>query len=88
MKVLKSLNRRGWLLVGTAVCGVVLAGAVATLGSSARAGSALEERKLPMKFSWVACEPNCRGWVSAVANYSEPVGIGEFSNKRLSFVAK
>ena len=19
-----------------------------------------------MKFSWVACEPNCRGWVSAV----------------------
>lgn len=66
MKLLKSLNLRGWLLVGTAVCGVVLAGAVATIGSSARAGGALEERKLPMKFSWVACEPNCRGWVSAV----------------------
>lgn len=66
MKLLKSLNLRGWLLVGTAACGVVLAGAVATFGSSARAGGALEERKLPMKFSWVACEPNCRGWVSAV----------------------
>lgn len=66
LKLLKSLNLRGWLLVGTAVCGVVLAGAVATFGSSARAGAALEERKLPMKFNWVACEPNCRGWVSAV----------------------
>lgn len=66
LKLLKSFNLRGWLLVGTAACGVVLAGAVATIGSSARAGAALEERKLPMKFSWVACEPNCRGWVSAV----------------------
>ena len=66
MKLLRSLNLRGWLLVGAAACGVVLAGAVATFGSSARAGNSLEERKLPMKFGWVACEPNCRGWVSAV----------------------
>ncbi len=36
------------------------------LGGSAYAGVTLEERKLPMRFSWVACEPNCRGWVSAV----------------------
>ncbi len=66
MRVLKSLNLRGWLLVGTAACGVVLAGAIATFGSPARAGASLEERKLPMKFGWVACEPNCRGWISAV----------------------
>ncbi|SFI33569.1 hypothetical protein [Bradyrhizobium sp. Gha] len=66
MKLLKSLNLRGWLLVGTAACGVVLASAAATFGSSASAGATLEERKLPMKFGWVACEPNCRGWVSAV----------------------
>jgi hypothetical protein len=66
LKLLKSLNLRGWLLVGTAACGVMLAGAVATFGSSARAGGSLEERKLPMKFGWVACDPNCRGWVSAV----------------------
>jgi hypothetical protein len=66
LRVLKSLNLRGWLLVGTAACGAVLAGAVATIGSPARAGASLEERKLPMKFGWVACEPNCRGWVSAV----------------------
>lgn len=36
------------------------------LGGSAHAGVALELRKLPMKFSWIACQPNCRGWVSAV----------------------
>src|SRR6266852_3205519 len=54
---------RGWmLLVGAALC-IAL---VAMLSGSAHAGVALEERKLPMKFSWVACQPNCRGWVSAV----------------------
>ncbi|MBR0703063.1 hypothetical protein JQ599_24370 [Bradyrhizobium diazoefficiens] len=84
MKVLTSLNLRGWLLVGTAVCGVVLAGAVATLGSSARAGAVLEERKLPMKFNWVACEPNCRGWVSAVGiiTADTPRDFEEFSRGR------
>jgi hypothetical protein len=35
-------------------------------GGRAHAGTTLEERKLPMRFSWVACQPNCRGWVSAV----------------------
>ncbi|MBR0929657.1 hypothetical protein JQ561_23885 [Bradyrhizobium diazoefficiens] len=84
MKVLTSLNLRGWLLVGTAVCGVVLAGAFATLGSSARAGAVLEERKLPMKFNWIACEPNCRGWVSAVGiiTADTPKDFEEFSRGR------
>ena len=35
-------------------------------GGRAHAGATLEERKLPMRFNWVACQPNCRGWVSAV----------------------
>jgi hypothetical protein len=52
--------------MGTAACCFAVAGAVATFSSSAQAGATLEQRKLPMKFSWVACEPNCRGWVSAV----------------------
>lgn len=84
LKLLKSLNLRGWLLVGTAACGVVLAGAAATFGSSARAGAALEERKLPMKFSWVACEPNCRGWVSAVGiiTADTPKDFEEFARGR------
>src|SRR6478736_5815861 len=52
--------------MGTAACCVALSSAVGPVGTSARAGNTLEERKLPMKFNWVACEPNCRGWVSAV----------------------
>jgi hypothetical protein len=39
---------------------------LATLGSSAHAGGTLEERKMPMRFSWVACGADCRGWVSAI----------------------
>jgi hypothetical protein len=66
LKLLKSLDLRSWLLIGSAASCIALTGAVATFGSSAHAGGALEERKLPMKFNWVACEPNCRGWVSAV----------------------
>jgi hypothetical protein len=53
-------------VLGAAALCLALPGLVATLGGSARAGGTLEERKLPMKFSWVACEPNCRGWISAV----------------------
>ncbi|MBR0967781.1 hypothetical protein JQ554_32400 [Bradyrhizobium diazoefficiens] len=84
MKLLESLNLRGWLLVGTAACGVVLAGAVTTFGTSARAGATLEERKLPMKFNWVACEPNCRGWVSAVGiiTADTPKDFEEFARDR------
>jgi hypothetical protein len=84
LKLLNSLKLCGWLLVGTAVCGVALAGAVATFGSTARAGSALEERKLPMKFSWVACEPNCRGWISAVGiiTAETPKDFEEFARSR------
>lgn len=46
-----------------------LAVAAATLFhplEAAHAGAVLEQRKAPMKFSWVECQPNCRGWVSAV----------------------
>ena len=56
----------------------------APFGSSARAGGTLEERKLPMKFNWVACEPNCRGWVSAVGiiTADTPRDFEEFSRGR------
>jgi hypothetical protein len=50
------------LLIGAALC-IAL---VAALTGSARADITLEGRKMPMKFGWVACQPNCRGWVSAV----------------------
>jgi hypothetical protein len=54
------------LLAGTGALCLALSGAIATIATSAHAGGTLEERKLPMKFDWVACEPNCRGWVAAV----------------------
>ena len=72
---------RGWmLLVGAALC-IAL---VAMLSDSAHAGVVLEERKLPMKFSWVACQPNCGGWVSAVGvvTADTPRDFDEFARGR------
>jgi len=72
---------RGWmLLIGAALC-IAL---VAMLSGAAHAGVALEERKLPMKFSWIACQPNCRGWVSAVGIVTgeTPRDFDEFARGR------
>jgi hypothetical protein len=57
---------------------------MSTLGGSAHAGVSLEERKLPMRFSWVACQPNCRGWVSAVGivTADSPGDFDEFARGR------
>jgi len=75
---------QGWMLLGTAALCIALPGLVAMLGGSAHAGVALEERKLPMKFSWVACQPNCRGWVSAVGivTADSPRDFDEFARGR------
>lgn len=53
-------------------------------GGRAHAGVTLEERKLPMKFSWVACQPDCRGWVSAVGivTSDSPRDFDEFARGR------
>ena len=72
---------RGWmLLIGAGLC-IAL---VAMLSSSAHAGVPLEARKLPMKFSWVDCQPNCRGWVSAVGivTTDSPRDFDEFARGR------
>jgi hypothetical protein len=68
------------LLVGAALC-IAL---VAMLSGSAHAGVVLEERKLPMKFTWVDCQPNCRGWVSAVGvvTANTPTDFDEFARGR------
>src|SRR5450755_4704767 len=72
------------MLLGAASFCMTLPGVVATLGGSAQAGVTLEERKLPMKFSWVACQPNCRGWVSAVGivTSDSPRDFDEFARGR------
>jgi hypothetical protein len=73
----------GWMLLGVAALCIALLGLAAMLGGSARAG-ALELRKLPMKFSWVACQPNCGGWVSAIGivTADTPKDFDEFARGR------
>src|SRR5215468_4008133 len=81
---LKSLELRGWALIGAAALCLGLPGAVTTSGNSAKAGGALEERKLPMRFGWVECQPNCKGWVSAVGivTADSPRDFDEFARGR------
>jgi hypothetical protein len=81
---MRSIDFRGWMLLGAAAVCIALPSAIAVLGGSAQAGVTLEERKLPMKFSWVACQPNCRGWVSAVGivTADTPQDFEEFARGR------
>jgi hypothetical protein len=84
LRFVRSLDLRGWALLGaTALC-VALPGVTVAPAVSANAGTTLEERKLPMRFSWVACEPNCRGWVSAVGivTSESPEDFDEFAHGR------
>jgi hypothetical protein len=80
---MRSAGFRGRALLGAVALLVALPAAVAAPGS-AHAGTTLEERKLPMRFSWVACEPNCRGWVSAVGivTSDSPRDFDEFARGR------
>jgi hypothetical protein len=81
---MRSLDLRGWTLLGAAALCFALPGVLLTLGGSVQAGTVLEERKLPMKFNWVACEPNCRGWVTAVGiiTTDSPNDFDEFARGR------
>jgi hypothetical protein len=84
LRLFGSLDVRGWVLLGAAAIFIALPGAIATLGGEAHAGGVLEERKLPMRFTWVACQPNCRGWVSAVGivTADTPKDFEEFARGR------
>jgi hypothetical protein len=84
LRLVTSLAFRGWALLGAAALCIALPGAIATFGGSAHAGVTLEERKLPMRFSWIACQPNCRGWVSAVGivTADSPQDFDEFARGR------
>jgi hypothetical protein len=84
LKFKRWLRIRGWALLGAAAVCIALPGIVAMPNGSARAGSSLEQRKLPMRFSWVACQPNCRGWVSAVGivTADSPRDFEEFARGR------
>jgi hypothetical protein len=84
LRLVGSLCCIGRALLGAALC-IAWPGVPATLGGSPHAGATtLEERKLPMRFSWIACQPNCRGWVSAVGivTADTPADFDEFARGR------
>jgi hypothetical protein len=84
LRFVKSLGYRGWALLGaTALC-IALPGVPAAPVGPAHASVTLEERKLPMRFTWVACEPNCRGWVTAVGivTADSPKDFDDFARGR------
>src|ERR1700680_2412263 len=84
LRLVRSLDFRGWALLGAAGLCTVVPGVIAALGGAAHAGVSLEERKLPMRFSWVACQPNCRGWISAIGivTADSPRDFDEFARGR------
>ncbi|MGO3930207.1 hypothetical protein [Rhodopseudomonas pseudopalustris] len=64
--------------------GFVLIGAASGPTQLAQAGGSLEQRKLPMRFNWVACEPNCGGWVTAIGivTADTPKDFEDFARSR------
>ena len=84
MRLVTSLKFRGWALLGATAFCLALPGAITALGNSAHAGGTLEARKQPMHFKWNACQPDCRGWVSAVGivTSDSPRAFDEFAKDR------
>lgn len=71
-------------LLRAAALGLVLVSAASAPVELAKAGGTLEARKLPMRFDWVACEPNCGGWISAVGivTADTPKDFDDFASSR------
>jgi hypothetical protein len=80
----KSPRFRGWSLLCAAALCLASSGIIAALGGPVHAGNELEERKLPMKFNWVACQSHCRGWINAVGiiTADTPKDFDEFAHGR------
>jgi hypothetical protein len=58
---------------------------MAAVGAAPACGAtAHEERKAPMQFTWVACEPNCRGWIGAagIITVDTPKNFEDFARGR------
>ena len=71
------------LIRAIAVC-IAWSGLAAAFAGTAASAAVLEERKLPMRFTWVACEPNCHGWFTAVGIVTgdTPRDFEEFAKTR------
>ena len=83
MKLVRLRFRGLAALAAIAVC-VAVPGVLAAFGGLAHADATLEERKLPMQFSWVACQPHCGGWISAVGivTADSPKDFDDFAKGR------
>jgi hypothetical protein len=84
LRLLRWLEFHGLALLGAVALCLALPATVTTSSNSAHAGSALEERKMQMRFSWIACGPDCHGWVSAVGivTSDSPQDFDEFARGR------
>lgn len=84
LRLANSLSLRSWVLTGAVALCLAVSGTATWAGNSTQTSPTLEERKLPMKFSWIACQPNCRGWVSAVGiiTADSPKEFDEFARSR------
>ena len=87
MNAVRSLNWSGLARVCAAAICLALPGS-AMLGGTTGASSALEERKLPMTFTWhdaqTSCERDCAGWIGAVGVITSdtPAKFDEFVKGR------
>src|ERR1700748_941417 len=84
LRLVRSLDLRGWALLGAAAFFIALTGAETALDGSAHACAPPQERQLATHFNWVGCQPNCRGWVSAVGivTADSPREFDEFAHGR------
>src|SRR3981189_2000502 len=84
LRLVKSFRSSGRALLGAAVLCIALPAMTAGDGGRAHAGVTLEARKMPMRVSGVACQPNGRGWVSAVGivTADTPQDFEEFARGR------
>jgi len=71
------------LFCASVIC-IVLPATMAVVGAPAYGAKMHEERKAPMQFTWVACEPNCPGWIGAVGIVTRdtPKNFEEFARGR------
>lgn len=88
MHQVRSLTFSGWAQICAAAFCLSVPG-IASLGSTAYAADTLEERKLPMKFTWYdarqgACDRDCNPWIGAVGVIASdtPAKFEEFIRDR------
>lgn len=78
------LRFRGLAVSAVAAVCFAVPGILLVLSELAHADAALEQRKLPMQFSWVVCQPHCGGWISAVGivTSDSPKDFEDFAQTR------